>query len=100
MISYAAAPGEVAWDGTSEERSHYTAALLKHLPRPGAYVGELLIDVRNETETKSNRKQLPWDVNTLLKRVVLVPVPTEEPLDDKMPDDHKKSDGGINSLLN
>lgn len=73
LISYAAAPGEVAWDGTTEERSHYTAALLKHLPKPGASVGELLIDVRNETETKSNRKQLPWDVNTLLKPVVLVP---------------------------
>ena len=55
LVAFAAAPGQEAADG-SERNSPFTAALFKHLPKPGLEVSvmlkEVAADVRRETQQR------------------------------------------------
>ncbi len=72
MIVYSTQPENVALDGDGRN-SPYTAALLKHLPTPGLEVGTLMRRVRLDVVASTQRRQVPWDSNSLLSEVVLVP---------------------------
>jgi hypothetical protein len=72
MIVYSTQPEIVALDGDGRN-SPYTAALLKHLPTPGLEIGTLMRRVRLDVVASTQRRQVPWDSNSLLSEVVLVP---------------------------
>ena len=72
MIVYSTQPENVALDGDGRN-SPYTAALLKHLPAPGLEVGTLMRRVRLDVVASTERRQVPWDSNSLLNEVILVP---------------------------
>jgi uncharacterized caspase-like protein len=61
LVAFAAAPGQEAADG-SERNSPFTAALIKHLPKPGLEVSvmlkEVAADVRRETQNAQRPQQL------------------------------------------
>ena len=61
LIAFAAAPGQEAADG-SERNSPFTAALLRHIPRPGVEVSvmlkEVTADVRRDTRNAQRPQQL------------------------------------------
>ncbi len=48
LISYAAAPGTVAYDGAPGEASPFTRALVKHLGTPGLDIMNLFVRVRGD----------------------------------------------------
>jgi Caspase domain len=72
IIVYSTQPDNVALDGDGRN-SPYTAALLKHLTTPGLEVGTLMRRVRLDVVASTERRQIPWDSNSLLSEVVLVP---------------------------
>lgn len=61
LVAFAAAPGQEAADG-GERNSPFTAALIKHLPKPGLEVSvmlkEVAADVRRETQNAQRPQQL------------------------------------------
>jgi uncharacterized caspase-like protein len=67
LIAFATQPGSVALDGAGAN-SPFTAALLKHIERPGIDVGELMIEVRREVLAATNGVQVPWDQSSLTGR--------------------------------
>jgi hypothetical protein len=77
MIVYSTQPENVALDGDGRN-SPYAAALLKHLPTPGLEVGTLMRRVRLDVVASTQRKQVPWDSNSLLNEVLLVPAAAGE----------------------
>jgi len=64
LIAFATAPGRVAADGTTGN-SPFTAALLRHIERPGVEVRRLMADVRREVREATEGKQLPWENSAL-----------------------------------
>jgi uncharacterized caspase-like protein len=61
LVAFAAAPGQEAADG-AERNSPFTAALIKHLPKPGLEVSvmlkEVAADVRRDTQNAQRPQQL------------------------------------------
>jgi hypothetical protein len=66
IIAYATSPGTTASDGTGKN-GLYTEAFLQHINTPGLPIEEFFKKVRVSVETKSNKKQIPWE-STSLKR--------------------------------
>ncbi len=72
LIAFATQPGNVALDGAGRN-SPFTAALLRHLGKPGRDITRELIDVRRDVLEATDGKQVPWDNSSLTGEVVLNP---------------------------
>lgn len=72
FIAFATQPDAVASDGTGAN-SPFTAALLRHIDRPGQSISDLMIDVRNEVMAETGGKQVPWDSSSLTGRFSFAP---------------------------
>ena len=64
LVAFAAAPGQVAADGTGTN-SPYTAALVKAMRQPGLSVEEVFKKVRISVERETGGKQTPWEESSL-----------------------------------
>ncbi|HYF07813.1 MAG TPA: caspase family protein, partial [Acetobacteraceae bacterium] len=60
LIAFATAPGLVAEDGTGRN-SPFTAALLRHIERPGLEIRALMAEVRREVREATGGRQIPWE---------------------------------------
>ncbi|MCB1452397.1 MAG: hypothetical protein KDJ43_02030, partial [Rhizobiaceae bacterium] len=70
VIGFAAAPGQVALDGTSGENSPYAAALTRHISAmAGEEFGTVMRMVAEEVYLKTGGRQRPW-VNESLRRLL------------------------------
>ncbi|RDL51287.1 hypothetical protein BLJAPNOD_02420 [Ensifer sp. M14] len=76
LIAFATQPGNVALDGAGRN-SPFTAALLRHLGKPGRDITRELIDVRRDVLEATDGKQVPWDNSSLTGEVVLKPSTTQ-----------------------
>lgn len=65
VISYAAQPGAVAYDGAGDH-SPYTEALLRHIGRTGLDVEMMLRDVRRDVVFATHGEQITWTQSSLL----------------------------------
>lgn len=74
FVAFSTAPGAVTADGVAgAEHSPFTTALLKHMPTKGKSVSDMMIEVRNDVETATARKQVPWDQSSLREQFYFVP---------------------------
>ncbi len=64
LIAYATAPGMEAADGAGPH-SPFTAALLKHIERPGLTVQQVMNAVRSDVRAATHGQQVPWDSSSL-----------------------------------
>ncbi len=82
VIGFAAAPGQVALDGTEGENSPYAAALIRHIAAmAGEEFGTVMRMVAEEVYLKTDGRQRPW-VNESLRRLLYfgdTPDPVEGP---------------------
>lgn len=72
LIAYAAAPGDIALDGTGRN-SPFTTAILEHLPTPGEHISVLLKRVRQSVAEETRRAQLPEFRDMMETEFFLVP---------------------------
>ncbi|HMM88323.1 caspase family protein [Bradyrhizobium sp.] len=70
LIAFATAPGQVALDGEGAN-SPFSAALTRHIGRPGLEVQQMLTRVRAEVVAATRGKQVPWSNSSLLGEVYL-----------------------------
>jgi uncharacterized caspase-like protein len=75
LISFSTQPGNVALDGAGRN-SPFASALVKHIATPGEDLSTVLINVRNEVMTSTQRRQVPWDHSALTARVYFGAPPT------------------------
>lgn len=74
FVAFATAPGAVSADGVAgADHSPFATALLKHLPEKGKSVSDMMIEVRNDVENATLRKQVPWDQSSLREQFYFVP---------------------------
>jgi len=66
-IAFATAPGNVAYDGDSQN-SPFTTALLKNIGRENVDIRLMMADVRADVYSATDQKQLPWENNSLIGR--------------------------------
>ena len=66
LIAFAAAPGQEAADG-SDRNSPFTAALLKHLPKPGLEVSDMLKEVAADVRRDTRNSQRPQQLSDMTK---------------------------------
>ncbi len=59
-LVFATAPGKVALDGEGRN-SPFTAALLRHMARPGLHMVEVINEVRDELKTMTDNRQEPFE---------------------------------------
>ncbi len=74
LISFAAAPGNVALDrvdGVSNTNSPFTTALSRHLGTPGDTISRTMIKVRRDVLDMTEGKQVPWEHSSLVDEVTL-----------------------------
>jgi len=64
FVAFATSPGDVTFDGTGKN-SPFTTALLDNIATPGISISDMMIEVRNDVEEKTFRKQIPWDQSSL-----------------------------------
>lgn len=64
FIAYAAAPGELAADGTGTN-SFYTGALVKMMTEPGLSIEEMFKKVSVEVRRATNGQQIPWTSSSI-----------------------------------
>ena len=72
MITYATAPGNVAFDGTGNN-SPFAKAVLDHMPTAGLPIEIAMVRIRRSIAESTDFRQLPWTHSSLLEEVVLVP---------------------------
>ena len=70
LIAFAAAPGQEANDG-SERNSPFTAALLRHLPKPGLEVSVMLKEVAADVRRDTRNGQRPQQLSDMTQDVLL-----------------------------
>lgn len=70
FISYSTAPNQVARDG-SGRNSPYTAALLKHIQRPGLTIEDVFKSVRQRVRKETG--QVPWELSSLEGKFFFIP---------------------------
>eukprot|EP01045_Picozoa_sp_COSAG04_P004986 COSAG04_NODE_224_length_19624_cov_47.932855_21_plen_723_part_01 len=84
LVMFAAGQGKMAADGTatgSGRNGAFTAALLKHLGRPGLELADMAVDVTNEVKEATAGAQIPEYVSKLTtKNICLVPAAVSEGL--------------------
>jgi uncharacterized caspase-like protein len=68
LIAYATQPGNVALDG-SGDNSPFTEALLQYVEEPGLEIRDILTNVRMRVMNKTEKKQIPWDHSSLVKKI-------------------------------
>ena len=74
FVAFSTAPGSVTIDGVSgAKNSPFTTALLKHIETGGISVSDMMIEVRNDVENATLRKQVPWDQSSLSEQFYFVP---------------------------
>ncbi|HJS08937.1 MAG TPA: caspase family protein, partial [Pirellulales bacterium] len=66
LIAFAAAPGQEAADGR-DRNSPFTAALLKHLPKPGLEVSVMLKEVAAEVRRTTKNEQRPQQLSDMTR---------------------------------
>lgn len=76
VISYAAQPGAVAYDGEGLH-SPYTEALLRHMGRAGLDVEMMLRDVRRDVVFATHGEQITWTQSSLLDGFSLAEAPVQ-----------------------
>ena len=64
LIAFAAAPGQEAADG-SDKNSPFTAALLRHIPRPGVEVSVMLKEVAGDVRRETRNAQRPQQLSDM-----------------------------------
>lgn len=74
IISFATAPGKVAYDG-SGRNGEYTNALLTHLGSFDVEIKDVFANVRNSVVRRTNERQVPWESTSLTQPVTLRPKP-------------------------
>ncbi|MDZ4309701.1 MAG: caspase family protein [Cypionkella sp.] len=83
FVSFATAPGQVAWDKTEGSlNSPFTAALLTHIAQPGQNISDLMIKVRNDVGVATGGKQTPWEQSSLREQFYFVPPVAAAPVVD------------------
>jgi len=78
LVAFSTAPGAVAADGTGPN-SPFTAALLRHLPTPGAELRTVFTRVRAEVARATDGVQTPWTNDGLLQEVFIASVARPPP---------------------
>jgi tetratricopeptide (TPR) repeat protein len=71
LIAFATSPGKVAEDGAGAH-SPFTEALLQYIATPKLEVLGMFRKVRKAVMDATNRKQIPWDENSLIGDVYMV----------------------------
>lgn len=74
FLSYATAPGAVAYDGIGSN-SPFSAALAEHLTEVGAPVEQVFKQVRVSVLEKTDGLQTPWDTSSLTSDFVFAEAP-------------------------
>lgn len=64
IISFATAPGAVAFDGTGRH-SPYTEAIAENIDKPGIELSELFRNVRGGVRERTDGQQITWTTSTL-----------------------------------
>jgi TPR repeat protein len=83
MISYATAPGQVAFDGPAGGNSPFAEALAHYLNEPGLEIGLLFRKVSARVREATAGAQVPWTEASLTgKTLVLNPAPTRPEQED------------------
>jgi hypothetical protein len=72
LVSFSTKPGYVALDGAGRN-SPFAAALVKAIATPGEDLTGILISVRNEVQTVTRGKQVPWENSALRARFYFSP---------------------------
>lgn len=67
LISFSTQPGNVALDG-SGPNSPFSGALVKQLSASAEDLSTILIAVRNDVMSQTDRKQVPWEHSALTQR--------------------------------
>lgn len=67
LISFSTQPGNVALDGDGRN-SPFTSALVRHLAASKDDLSSILIAVRNDVMSETQRKQVPWEHSALTRR--------------------------------
>ena len=70
MLTFAASPGQVAYDGT-EAHSPFASALARHLPTPNAEVLTLMKRVIRDVKQETGDRQVPMVSNDLTREIYL-----------------------------
>jgi uncharacterized caspase-like protein len=78
LISFSTQPGNVALDG-SGRNSPFVTALLKHIATPGDDLPTILINIRNDVMTATERRQVPWEHSALTSKVFFTPAKPTTP---------------------
>jgi Caspase domain len=87
LIAFAAAPNDVAADGTGSRNSPFTAAVLRHIETPEIVVPEMLTEVTADVAKATGYRQKPEVLSRLTTQVrlkpklasLVVPVPLPHP---------------------
>lgn len=74
MVSFATAPGMVAYDGDGRN-SPFTRALLDHIETPGIEVSEMLRRVRKDVADATQGNQIPWVTSSISQAFFFNPQP-------------------------
>ena len=72
FIAFATEPGNTAADGQGRN-SPFTAALLRHIDRPGADIHAVMRAVRADVHRVTGGLQTPWENSSLVREVYFVP---------------------------
>jgi len=74
FVAFATEPGAVTFDGTGDApNSPFTTALLENIETPGISVSDMMINVRNNVEERTFRRQTPWDQSSLREQFYFKP---------------------------
>lgn len=65
LLGFAAAPGQVAFDGPKDAGSPYARALLRHLSAQGLSFGDVMTLVSQEVYVETQGRQVPWTNHNL-----------------------------------
>lgn len=74
FVAFATSPGGVTVDGVAgAKHSPFTTALLEHIETTGKSISDMMIEVRNDVENATLRKQVPWDQSSLREQFYFTP---------------------------
>ena len=74
FVAFSTGPGGVSADGVQGAlNSPFTSALLSHIETEGISISDMMIEVRNDVENATARKQVPWDQSSLREQFYFVP---------------------------
>lgn len=78
FVAFATEPGAVTADAIGEaDHSPFTTALLSHIETEGISISDMMIEVRNDVEVATARKQVPWDQSSLRSQFYFQPPKAE-----------------------